>query len=232
MKTKIIFFSLLYLVSLGTYSQTVNSIGAFMALPVGKFKSTDVKEGGFAKNGWGIVFDSKSFFKGLPKGLSLYSHTTYQWNEMDTKKMAEEFTKELGYKTEISDSKYSPLLTTAGPAYDFTISKKLSMGINGSAGIIFNNTKAFSVKVYDETNKVIVNEVFNFEGNVAFAYSFGAELRLNIVPDLFDLALYGDYTGANQKTDISSQNSASEAFQKLQYFNVGLKLVIHKQDSK
>ncbi|OYU94778.1 MAG: hypothetical protein CFE21_13895 [Bacteroidetes bacterium B1(2017)] len=231
MKRKLLFpfFALfLSLASQNIFAQNQTSVGAFMAMPVGKFKSTDLKEGGFAKNGWGIVLDTKSPLKNFPKGLSFYSHSTFQWNAMDTKTMEEKFTKELGYRTEISDSKYSPILTTVGPSYDFPVSDKVSFGVNGTAGIIFNNTKAFSVTVYDNNNVVLVKELFNFDGNIAFAYSFGAQVKFVVIPDVFAISLYGDYTGAKQKTDISSQSSSTEAFQSLNYLNFGVKLVMTK----
>lgn len=213
-----------------SFAQEENSFGAFMASPVGKFKSTDLNGGGFAKQGWGIVFDSKNNIKGLPKGLSAYFHSTFQWNEMDTKTLAKEFTAGIGNRTEISDSKYSPILTTVGPAYEFSINEKIKFGVNGTAGIMFNNTKAFTIKVYDANNTLIVNELINFDNKVAFAYSFGADLKFVLIPDLASLSLYTDYTSANQRTDISSQNiQENNSFQKLQYFNIGAKLVIVKK---
>ncbi len=102
--------------------------------------------------------------------------------------------------------------------------------MNGTAGIMFNNTKAFTVKVYDANNTLIVNELFNFDNKVAFAYSFGADLKFVLIPDLVSLSLYTDYTSANQSTDISSQNiQENNSFQKLQYFNIGAKLVVVKK---
>jgi len=212
------------------FSQEENSFGAFIASPVGKFKSTNLDGGGFAKPGWGIVFDSKNNIKGLPEGLSLYFHSTYQWNEMDTETLAQKFTEGLGNRTEISNSKYSPLLTTVGPSYEFSLGEKVKFGVNATAGIIFNNTKAFTIKVYDNNNVLIVNELVNFDDKVAFAYSFGAELKFVLVPELIGLSLYSDYTSANQTTDITSQNiQENDSFQKLQYFNTGIKLVFTKK---
>lgn len=218
------------LCSTPSFAQEENSFGAFIASPVGKFKSTDLDGGGFAKQGWGIVFDTKNNIKGLPKGLSAYFHSTFQWNEMDTETLAEKFTAGLGYRTEISDSKYSPILTTVGPAYEFSLGEKIKFGVNGTAGIIFNNTKAFTIKVYDSNNTLIVNELVNFDDKVAFAFSFGAELKFVLVPDIVGLSLYTDYTSANQSTDISSQNiQENDSFQKLQYLNIGAKLVFTKK---
>jgi len=226
---KLSFFLVFLFITLYSFAQNESSIGAFIASPVGKFKSTDLDGGGFAKQGWGIVFDTKNTIKGLPEGLSVYFHSTFQWNEMDTETLASEFTAALGNRTEITDSKYSPILTTLGPSYEFPLSKSIKLGINGTLGILFNNTKAFTVKVYDSNDVEIVNEHVNFDNNVAFAYSFGAELKFNLVPDAIGLSIYTDYTSANQSTDISSQNVDAETFQKLQYFNIGAKFVFVKK---
>jgi hypothetical protein len=231
-KSTLSIFVLLFLslCSIPSFGQEETSFGAFIASPVGKFKSTDLDGGGFAKQGWGIVLDSKNNIKGLPEGLTAYFHGTFQFNEMDTETLAKEFTAGLGNRTEISDSKYSPILTTIGPAYEFSLSEKIKFGVNGTAGIIFNNTKAFTIKVYDSNNTLIVNELVNFDNKVAFAYSFGAELKFVLVPDLIGFSLYSDYTSANQSTDITSQNiQENDSFQKLQYFNLGGKLVFKKK---
>lgn len=223
-------FLILGVSSISSLAQEETSFGAFIASPVGKFKSTDLDGGGFAKQGWGIVLDSKNKIKGLPEGLTAYFHGTFQFNEMDTETLAEEFTSGLGNRTEISDSKYSPILTTIGPAYEFSLTEKIKFGVNGTAGIIFNNTKAFTIKVYDSNNTEIVNELINFDNKVAFAYSFGAELKFVLIPDLIGFSLYTDYTSANQSTDITSQNiQDNDSFQKLQYFNIGAKLVFKKK---
>lgn len=232
MNKKIELVFVFLLISLSTrmsFAQEETSFGAFIASPVGKFKSTDLNGGGFAKQGWGIVFDSKNTVTWLPEGWTAYFHSTYQWNEMDTETLAREFTTSLGYRTEISDSKYSPLLTTFGPSYEFALGKKLKLGLNGTAGVIFNNTKAFSIKIYDQNDIEIVNELVNFDDNIAFAYSFGAELKFTLIPDAIGLSLYTDYTSANQTVDISSQNINTDSFQKLRYFNIGAKLVFVKK---
>lgn len=231
-KIKIIVFSFLLISgsTISSFGQSETSIGAFMATPVDKFRSTDLDGGGFAKPGWGIVVDSKNNFKGLPEALTIYLHGTFQWNAMDTDALANRFTTALGNRTEISDSKYSPILTTIGPAYDFSITENLKFGLSATAGIMFNNTKAFTVKVYDSRNDMILNEHFNFDDKVSFAYTFGAELKYMLIPDLFGISIYSDYTGATQSTDISSQSfQINNSFQKLQYFNFGGKLIFKKK---
>ena len=232
MKTSHLLTSLLvtFIVFSG-YTQE-NSFGVFIASPVGKFKSTDLDGGGFAENGWGLVFDSYSQPTFLPKNIKLYSHSTYQWNKMDTRTISEKFTQALGNRTEVSESRYSPLLTTFGPHIDFGNGEKFKLGISATGGVMFNNTKAFAIRVFDVNDNLIFNELINFDNKVAFAYTFGANLRFQLIPELLALMVYFDYTSANQKTDINSQNiSVSDSFQKLQYFNTGFKFVIKKQSS-
>lgn len=216
--------------SFQSFGQSESSFGAFLASPVGKFKSTDIEEGGFAKSGWGIVFDSKRELPFLPEGWSMYSHSTYQWNKMDTERISEEFTKILGANTVVSESRYSPILTTLGPAYDYIINDQLTFGINAGIGIMFNNTKAFTVKVFDENDNEIVSELVNFDNHVAFAYMGGAELNYEVYPDLITITLFLNYTGASQKTDLSFTTADPvDSFQQLQYLNTGFRIALKKQ---
>lgn len=212
-----------------SFAQDENSIGFFIASPVGSFKSTDLNGGGFAKTGWGIVFDSRGNLGSL-KGWSYYSHSTFQWNEMDTETMEQKFTDQLGNRTEISDSKYSPFLTTIGPAYQFDLSEKVKLSVMGSVGIVLNNTKAFTVKVYDASDNLIADELVNFSDDVAFAYSLGLEVKIELIKDLLGLALFSDYTSANQKTELTfSTASPVDSFEELRYVNTGFKLVVKKK---
>lgn len=232
MKYKIKLTSIFAIISFATisaYAQEETSFGAFFASPVGKFKSHDIQDGGFAEPGWGIVLDSKYKFKGLPEGLTAYFHSTYQWNKMNSEALENSFTEYLGYKTVVSDSKYSPLVVTVGPSYEFKLSEKIKFGVNGTIGVLFNNTKAFTVKVYDQNNVELFNELINFDDNVAFAFTFGAELKYSLITDVLGISIYSDYTSANQKVDVTSTSINSDTFQKLQYFNTGLKLVFVKK---
>ncbi|MBL0740683.1 hypothetical protein [Chryseolinea lacunae] len=214
-------------------AQDESSFGAFYALPVGSFGSTDVKEGGFAKPGWGFVFDSRSTYKFLPKGMSLYFHSTYQWNTMDTEKVAEAFTQALGRRTVTSSSRYSPLLTTIGPAYTFDLGQKVKLGVNTSVGIMFNNTRAFSLQVYDDNNNELLRETINFNNNVAFAYTAGFELKFPILENVLSGAIYADYTGAKQKTELTFDTlDPISSFQKIRYLNLGFKLIVPKKKAE
>ncbi len=225
MTLKFLIVVALSLISGWASAQEETSIGFFMASPVGSFKSTDLHNGGFAKSGWGLVFDSRGKLFSL-KNWSYYSHSTYQWNDMDTQALSGAFTQQLGNRTEISDSKYSPFLTTIGPAYQFDISEKAKLSLMGSIGILLNNTKAFTVKVYDSNNNIIANELVNFSNDATFAYSFGMEFKVELIKDVVALALYSDYTSANQQTELTFTSAAPvSSFEELRYFNTGIKIV-------
>ncbi|NOT75994.1 MAG: hypothetical protein HOP08_13795 [Cyclobacteriaceae bacterium] len=232
MKTiRALFISLLMLVFVtDLFAQDESSFGGFLASPVGDFKSTNRSSGGFAKPGGGIVFDSKYTSGLLPANWHFYFHSTYQWNDMDTEALGKAFTEALGYRTEVSDSKFSPILTTVGPAYDFRLSKNIVFELKAGIGIMFNNTKAFTVKVYDENNSVIVDQLINFDNKLAFAYNGGAEIKFEIVKNQFAITLFSDYTFAKQTTKISSSvgstTSLVDSFQKLEYLNTGIKFVL------
>jgi hypothetical protein len=211
-------------------AQEISSFGAFVATPVGDFKSTDLENGGFAEQGWGLVFDSELSIQGLPENLSIYFHSTYQWNKMNTAAIATAFTDFLGYRTTVSNSEYRPILTTVGPSYNFLLSEKLKLGVNGTIGIMFMNTKAFTVRVYDDSDMLLTTEVVNFDNRIAFAYTLGTNLKYDFVKDVFGIALFADYTAANQKTDLTfSIGDDATAFQRLQYFNFGLQLIFYKK---
>lgn len=210
------------------FSQDETSFGGFLASPVGDFKSTSLDKGGFAKPGGGIVFDVKYTTQLLPKGWNFSFHSTYQWNDMDTQEVSRKFTEQLGYKTVVSDSKFTPVLTTIGPGYDFSIAERVKFGLKGGIGFMFNNTKAFTIEVYDASDNIIANELVNFSNRIAFAYMLGAELKFEIVKDVFGITLYSDYTSATQQTELtfSSKTPAINSFQKLEYLNTGIKLVL------
>ena len=215
-----------------SYGQRTSSFGAFISSPVGSFKSTDLSDGGFAKTGWGIVFDSDTKLKFLDEHFSLHIHSTYQWNDIDTEKLSESYTDALGFRTEVSESRYRPILTTVGPGYNIDFgNERMSIGILTGVGVLFNNTKAFTVTVFDDSDQELTKELVNFDNNVAFAYMFGAEFIFSIVPDLFKLSIYSDYMSSNQKVEASFSNSTEQvkSFESLNYLNYGVKIVLLSQ---
>ncbi len=227
---KIVLLFFLNAIGSCVFAQEESSFGMFLASPVGDFKSTTIGNGGFAKSGGGIVFDSKYPIKQLPAAWSFIFHSTYQWNNMDNIALGQKFTEQLGYRTEVSDSKYSPVLATFGPGYDFALGERIKLGLKAGIGVMFGNTKAFTVKVYDNNNNEIANQLVNFDNQISFAYSLGTELKFEIVKNLFALSLYSDYTSSKQSTELSFTSSPPVgSFQKLQYFNTGFKLVFMKK---
>lgn len=72
------------------------SIGAMASIPSGQFRSTDLKDGGYASTGWGLYFDSKTVLK---NGVYFVSHSTYSWVPLNDAALNTSFTKELGKKT-------------------------------------------------------------------------------------------------------------------------------------
>ncbi len=227
-KTVIILLSFF---TLNLNAQDVSTLGFFASIPVGEFASTDLKNGGgFAEPGWGIVFDSRMRQEKWMKGLYFHFHSTYQWNKMNTDLIQELYTKSSGYKTTISESKYSPIFTTVGIGYDYSITDKISIGFFPSAGVVFGNTKAFTVKVYDDTDQLLANEVVNFDNNVAFAYALSIDLSFEVITDLLSIGLYADYAYSKQSTDVDfSTAEPITSFQKLQYINTGIKLIVTKK---
>jgi len=205
------------------------SFGVFSALPVGSFKATDIN-GGFAKPGWGVVFDSRSRPKFLGKKLGLYFHSTYQWNETDQEKMADFFTQALGNRTVVSEGKYSPILTTIGPSYILPFGKGMALAFNTGVGVMFNNTRAISISVYDASNTEILRETVNFDNDPAFAYVLGLELKFNLIKGVMGGAIYADYTASDQATTLSFQSSTPVRSEiELRYLNVGFKLTFPKK---
>lgn len=213
---------------LGQTSDEGSSFGAFFAMPVGNFKSTG-EDGGFARPGWGLVFDSRYNAKFLPKNMSIYFHSTYQWNKMDNNKIAERFTQALGNRTTATESRYSPLLTTIGPSYGISLGSSTRLIFNTGVGIMFNNTRAFSIVVYDDTNTEILRETINFDNDPAFAFLVGLELKFKLLQDIMGGAFYIDYTSAKQDTKLTFTSlDPINSFEKLQYLNMGFKFTFPK----
>jgi hypothetical protein len=209
-------------------AQNNSFMGAFISTPVGKFASTDLEDGGgFAESGWGIVFASDLKGKSWPEYFSLYSHSTYQWNSMDNAALSKAYTSYLGQRTTVTQSRYSPVITTLGPKFDIGLAKNLNFGLTGGLGVMFNNTKAFTIKVYDDQNVEVLKEVVNFDNLPAFTYRLGADINYTLLPDVLSLSLFADYTAGTQKVDIEFTNAdPTSAHEKLQFFNAGIMLVL------
>lgn len=196
------------------------SFGAMAAIPVGKFSSTDLKNGGFARTGWGLYFDTKSTLK---KGLSFVSHSTYSWVPMDQKAMEKAFTDNLGRKTKIEGGKHRPFLTTIGVGYDFHLSPKIHAGISAQGGFMYNSAKGFDMTVYDSDGEtVLFSDNFKYDSEFSFAYVFSAQINFNIVKDVISFQVYCDYSGSQYNSPIRSYHLPTiKTSQSIQLINVG-----------
>ena len=234
MRKTIIRLSLFVLVALMAsqgLTQEKTIIAGFASFPVGDFGSTDLDKGGFAETGWGIALDSRMSGKKWPQGLEVYFHSTYQWNKMNTEAVSQAYTDTIGLRTVVSGSRYSPIIATLGPSYYYAINDKIEIGMYSGVGVLFNNTKAFSIKVYDDMGVNVLNEVVNFDNRPAFAYLFGIDIDFEVLEDILKIGLFADYSSAKQKTELSfSSAEPADTFQKLQYLNAGIKFIFIKRN--
>ncbi|MNJ82916.1 hypothetical protein D3C87_03280 [compost metagenome] len=196
------------------------SFGAMAAIPVGKFSSTSIDNGGFAKTGWGLYFDSKSTLK---KGLSFVSHSTYSWVPMDQQALEKAFSDNLGRKTEINGGKHRPFMTTLGVGYDFHLGSKISAAVSAQGGFMYNSAKGFDMTVYDTDNTtVLFSDNFKYDSEFSFAYTFSAQLNFNIVKDVVSFQVYCDYSGSQYNSPIRSYHLPTiKTSQSIQLVNVG-----------
>lgn len=199
-------------------------LGAFVAIPLGNFGSTEFPDGAFAETGWGIAVSSRIPTPNVYKRFSIYLHGSWQNNPMNHQAVGRAFTESLGYTTLVSESRYSPVTATVGPSHHL-IRGKIDLFLNGGIGVLFNNTRAFSVKVYDNNGSIWIDEVVSFVNNPAWAYLLGFDLSTEIISDRFRVTLFAEYIGAEQKVDIYlSTDDNAGAFEQLQFVNTGLKV--------
>lgn len=109
-----ILFCTLWFFSFSLQAQRNVEIGAFAALPVGSFGSSDFPDGAFAEAGWGIVASSRIPAPNVYKRFSIYLHGSWQYNRMNNQAVSQAFTQRLGFTTEVSESRYAPLTATIG----------------------------------------------------------------------------------------------------------------------
>jgi hypothetical protein len=207
-------------------------LGAFLAFPMGEFGKTDIENGGFAKQGYGFSFDSKSM---IGKGFSYLFHTTYAWADIDGDAMAKAFDKEFetnlgtGYKTSVTGGQHQPFLSTIGLGYDFHLTERISFGLNGQAGIVYNSFRPMTIKVYDSNiNQEIYNDIVSYESSFAFAYGFGADIMFTLIPNLIAFQLNADYSSGKLDTYlISKVFDPIKSVEKMQFLNLGFSLVFY-----
>lgn len=205
------------------------TFGAFASIPVGKFGSTDLENGGgFVQTGWGIVFDSKIRRDSWKEFFSLNFHSSFQWNQIDNQAVAEAYTEYLGARTEVGESRHAPIVTTLGPKFDFPVSEGITLGVTGGVGVMFNNTKSFRLQIFDTQNNTVFNEVVKFDNNPAFTYTLGLDLTFMVIDDLLDIALYADFNAANQSLEFEFGNiEPVKSVEEMRYLNTGIKLTLY-----
>ncbi len=212
---------------LNPFSQAkkATSFGAMASIPVGSFSSTDIHDGGYAKTGWGLFFDSKTMLK---SGLSFISHSTYSWVPLNQAELAKTFSSELGRKTTINGGKHMPFLTTLGVGYDLHPTRILTVGITAQGGLMYNSFKPFDIDVYDNNNQLLFSDNLKFDSQFSFAYVFGAQVGLNVVKDLVDIQFSADYSAARFNAMLRGHNIPPiKTSQQIQLVNIGAGIVVH-----
>ncbi|NVK29224.1 MAG: hypothetical protein HWE14_14320 [Flavobacteriia bacterium] len=206
------------------YKET--QFGAFVAQPVGAFGSTDyANDGGYAETGWGIIVDDMSRPEGWGNFGYLF-HSTYQWNTINTEQLAADYTEAIGSEFTATESRYSPLLTTIGPTYDLELASDLTLGFAAGAGILFNNTRDITLDQYDSFGNHVESYHIAFDNNVSFAYYGQINLRYTLLRDQVRIALFADYTGSSQSTEVRLNGDAIDSKQDITYITYGLKLIL------
>jgi hypothetical protein len=175
--------------------QEKHTVGYFRSFPVGKFGSSHLDNGGFAKAGWGFLLENSSKPKIFPKWLTFGTRFSYQKNKIDTEGLSRRFTEALGYETRIGEASYEPIMLLAGPHLEMGIHKNLHLQLKSGFGVMFTKVNAFTIEVLDAQGKVLLNDVLDASGNIPFAYLAGAQLRQVLTKNL-SVSLFADYTSA------------------------------------
>ena len=201
-----------------------NEFGGIYAIPLGDFGSKDASSGGFATRGFGFSFDSKTY---LFYGFSFVSHSVYSWVNLDANAMSDQLTKDLGLKTVITGGQHQPFVSTVGVNYNYYFTKKICLGVNAQAGILYNSFKPFELKIYDNSNNVIYNDLLGFDSKLAFAYCGGTDLSFSLIPHVLAFKLWATYTASNVDTYLTSKyTDPIKSITKMQFMNLGIGFVV------
>ena len=221
------------------------TLGGFASIPVGKFGSTDLNDGGgFVKTGWGIVFDSKLRSESWADFFSLNLHSTYQWNQIDNGAVAEAYAADFAEIfpnyvvdfVEVGESRHAPIVLTLGPKFDIPLADGITLGVTAGVGVMFNNTKSFRLSYQlspaDPMDTSLTafgfEDVIKFDNNPAFTYMLGLDLTFQVVDNLLDITLYADFNAANQTTEFElSDTEPVKSVEEMRYLNTGIKLTLY-----
>lgn len=223
---KLVLFLILISGFILTAQTSETHMGVFYSMPTGAFASTDYRvDGGYAEPGWGLIFDSWRNPENWGN-LGFLIHSTYQWNNINTNKLAMDYSDVLGLNVEASESRYAPILATIGPSYTIGVTDNFEVGIGVAAGVLFNNTKDISLDMYNNSGDLLESYHVGFDNNVAFAMYGQAYANYTLVPDLFKIGIFADYAGAKQNTSLKVAGETSKSSQKISYMNFGVKFII------
>lgn len=195
---KILLFFLLCFYSLNSYCQERHTVGVFRSFPTGKFGSSHLDGGGFAKSGWGFLLENNARPKRIAKWLSFATRFSYQKNEIDSKSLAKEFTNVLGYETRVGEGAYEPIMLLVGPQIEFPLRSKLHLQLKSGFGVMFTKVNAFNITVLNSQGTVLFDDVLDGSGNIPFAYMGGVQLRQGIT-EKFSINIFSEYTSAKGK---------------------------------
>lgn len=210
-------------------AQSVIETGVFLATPVGKMASSDLQgSGGFTQVGYGGSINIKQPLEFLPEGFGYFAHVSYQWNELDRSGMESAFSEVLESPVKISESRHSPVVTAIGPCYNIGWNK-LTLSLESAIGIMFNNTNAIAIEIFDNgTGDLLGKEVFSFFNLPSFTYLFGASLSYEIVADKMALTVFANYNASNQKTELTFTSATPiDSNINMQFLNSGLRLTFN-----
>lgn len=192
-------------------------INVLYAIPIGDFGKKELDKGGFAMPGWGVSFDSRNH---LGYGFSFVSYSSYSWINLDSKVMGTKFTGELGLRTEIDGGQHRPFFTTVGLAKDFYLHERILFGFSATAGLLYTSFKPFTIKVYDNTNQVVYDDILRYDADFAFAYGFSTQLNFMLIKNVLAFHVEIKYNAANTDTYLRSNYfSPIRSNEKMQFLN-------------
>lgn len=196
-----------------SFAQEQYIVGVFRANPIGKFASTNLEDGGFAKTGFGILLENKARDSSWPEGLFFGTHFTYQSNELDRNSVEAAFNQELGgsFNTEVTGGNYNPFTITLGPFYDLALTEHVRLGLKSGIGFMITNIDPMLIVVRDDNRTALFSEVLRTEGIPTFTFLLGIDIGYSF-NDAFGIRVFADYTQAKEEVkatfetdDISSE---------------------------
>lgn len=218
---------LFVILSASLTAQRYTEIGSFVSIPTGDFAARNLDGGSFAEVGWGLNISSRIEVPNVYRRFGIYLQGSWQRNRMNTAALSEEFTRAIGYRTLVSESRYMPVTALIGPSHQL-FSGRIQVFLNAGIGVIFNNTRALTLTILDDNGNVDYEEVVSFVNNPAFVYMLGFDLSTEVIPDRLKVSLFAQYSTARQEVDIYlSTNQNAGAFEQIGFINTGFKFTLN-----